>query len=205
MRLRNLAWLPLIASLSGCLNFGLAGEGDARAIVYYVMEDAGRAPSAASPSPRTLLMTDTSAGAFYDTDGMVFSKEPGTRGYYQFARWSERAGKRFSDLLLTRLEHERIFATVAQTGSNIRGDWLLTTDILELYHDAEQRPGTVKMLLRAEVTDLKTRTLLARKTFAQTIPASSYDAEGAHKAFNEAATRTLDEMADWLKGLASGR
>lgn len=203
MPLRNLVWLSLALVLTGCVNFGLAGEDDPRAIVYYVMEDAGRTAQAATPAQRTLLLADTTAGAFYDTDGMAYSSASGTRGYYQFARWSERSGKRFADLLLARLEREKIFAAVAQSGSNVRGDLLLTTDILDLYHDAVQQPGFVKLELRAEVTDLKTRTLLARKTFVQSVPVSSFDAAGAHKAFNQAATRTLNEIADWLKDLAS--
>ena len=203
MRLRNIAWLPLTLALSGCISFGLAGGEDSRTIVYYVLEDAGREAPAGTQLPVILLMADTTVGAFYDTDGMAYSNAQGTRGYYQFARWSERSGKRFTDLLLTRLEHEKIFAAVAQSGSNVRGDWLLTTDILEFYHDASRQPGVVRMELRAEVSDLKTRSLLARKTFAQAIAVSSFDAAGAHKAFNEAATGSLDEIADWLKGLAA--
>lgn len=203
MPLRNFVWLSLALVLSGCVNFGLAGEDDPRAIVYYVMEDAGRTAQAAPPAPRTLLLADTTAGAFYDTDGMAYSSAPGTRGYYQFARWSERSGKRFADLLLARLEREKIFAAVAQSGSNVRGELLLTTDILDLYHAAVQQPGFVKLELRAEVIDLKTRTLLARKTFVQSVPVSSFDAAGAHRAFNQAATNTLNEVTDWLKELAS--
>jgi cholesterol transport system auxiliary component len=203
MKPKNILWLGLVLALSGCVNLGLGGDKAAPSIVYYVLEDGGRVSSAAASSPRTLLVADTAAGAFYDTDGMAFSSKAGTRGYYQYARWSERSSKRFVDLLLSRLEHERIFAAVAQTGASVRGDWLLTTDILDLYHDAAQQPGVVKLELRAEVIDLKTRMLLARKTFTQTIAATSYDAAGAHKAFNAAATRTLDEVADWLKELAS--
>jgi cholesterol transport system auxiliary component len=202
MKLRNIAWLSLVLALSGCVNLGLGGDKDAPAIVYYVLEDGGRTASAVALSPRTLLMADTAAAAFYDTDGMAFSSQPGTRGYYQFARWSERSGKRFTDLLLARLEREKVFAAVAQSGASVRGDWLLTTEILDLYHAAAQQPGVVKMEVRAEVIDLKTRTLLARKTFTQSVAVSSYDAAGAYKAFNEAATRTLNEMADWLKELS---
>lgn len=203
MRLQNIAWLSLALALSGCVSFGLAGEDDPRAIVYYVMEDAGRETPAGTPSPRILLAADTSAGAFYDTDGMAFSSKPGTRGHYQYARWSERASKRFSDLLLTRLEREGVFAAVAQTGSNVRGDWLLTTDILDLYHDASERPGVVKMKLRAEVVDLGSRRLLASRTFVQSVAVPSYDAEGAHQSFNRAVTLNLNEIADWLKELAN--
>lgn len=95
----RLFWLLPTLVLAGCVNFGLAQQDDPRAIVYYVLEDGGRPPAAAvAPLPRTLLLADTAAAAFYDTDGMAYSNEPGTRGYYQFARWSERSGKRFSDL-----------------------------------------------------------------------------------------------------------
>lgn len=203
MQSRTLAWLLLALALPGCVNLDLAGEGKTREIVYYVMQDGGRDAPPAAPSARTLLLADTTAGAFYDTDGMAFSSTPGTRGYYQYARWSERASKRFGDLLLTRLERERIFATVAQTGGNVRGNWLLTTDILDLHHDAAERPGVVRMELRAEVVDLGSRALVARKTFVQSVAVPSYDAAGAHQAFDRAATLTLDAIADWLKALAN--
>lgn len=203
MKLRHLIWPLLALGLSGCVNLGLGADKDAPIIVYYVLEDGGRAASTAASSPRTLLMADTTAAAYYDTDGMAFSSKPGTRGYYQFARWSERSGKRFSDLMLARLEHEKVFAVVAQAGGNVRGDWLLTTEILDLHHDAVQSPGVARMELRAEVIDLNTRTLLARRTFIQSVTVTSFDAAGAHAAFNEAATRTLNELTDWLKELSA--
>lgn len=201
MKLRNLAWFSLALALSGCVNLGLGNDKDAPEIVYYVLEDAGDPRPIAASAPLTLLVADTAAAAFYDTDGMAFSRQPGTRGYYQFARWSERSGKRFTDLLLARLERERIFSAVAQAAGGVRGDWLVTAEILDFYHDATQQPGAVKMQVRAEVVDLKTRTLVSRKTFTQSVVVSSYDAAGAYKGFNAAATRTLDEMADWLKNL----
>jgi cholesterol transport system auxiliary component len=202
MSMRNLIWFSLALSLSGCVSFGFSGDEGAAAIIYYVMEDGGRTVAETAPSTQTLLLADTTAGAFYDTDGMAFSSKAGTRGYYQYARWSERSSKRFSDLLLGRLERERIFAAVMQSGSSVRGDWLLMTDILDLHHDATERPGVVRMELRAELVDLKTRRLLARKSFVQTIPVGSYDAAGAHQAFSQAATMTLNEISDWLKELA---
>lgn len=202
-KMRKIVWLPLVLAMSGCVNLGLGGDKDASPIIYYVMEDAGRSIPDLAPASLTLLMADTEAGAFYDTDEMAFSNQSGTRGYYVFARWTERPGKRFTDLMLGRLEREKVFAAVAQSGSNTRGDWLLTTDILELYHDAAKQPGLVRFELRAEVVDLNSRSLLARKTFVQSVPASSYDASGAHKAFNEAVTRTLNEMSEWLKKLSA--
>lgn len=203
MSLRNLAWFSLALVLSGCVNFGFTGDEDSPAIVYYVLEDGGRAVADSAPAAKTLLLADATAGAFYDTDGMAFSSRAGTRGYYQYARWSERSSKRLSDLLLGRLEREKIFSAVAQSGSSVRGDWLLTTDILDLHHDAAQQPGVVRMELRAELIDLKTRKLLARRNFVHTVAVPSFDAAGAHKAFSQATTLALNDIADWLKELAS--
>lgn len=189
--------------LPGCVSLDLPGASSSTPVVQYVLEDAGRTAPAATPSSKTLIIVDTQASTFYDNDGMAYSREPGTRGYYQFARWTERPGKRFTDLLIARLDQEKLFAAVAQTGTNVYGNWLLTTDIIELYHDAVKQPGTVKMVLRAEVTDLDTRKLLSRKNFTQTIPAPSYDAAGAYQAFNQAATTMLNDIADWLKSLSA--
>lgn len=202
MKLRNPLLLLLALALSGCVNLGLGGAKDGPSIIYYVLEDAGRSVASPAVSQRILLVADTTAGAFYDTDGMAFSNKAGTRGYYQFARWSERTSKRFSDLMLLRLEKERVFATVAQSGSNVRGDWLLLTEILDFHHDAAQQPGTVRMVLRADLVDLEGRSLLARKIFTHSVVVASYNAAGAHVAFNEAATLTLNDMADWLKELS---
>jgi cholesterol transport system auxiliary component len=199
--LHRLAPVLLILLLTGCVNLDVPGSKSASTIVYYVLEDAGRPPSAALPSPRTLILVDTRTANFYDNDGMAFSKQAGTRGYYQYARWTERPGKRFADLLVSRLEQEKLFAAIAQTGSNVHGDWLLTTEIVELYHDAVKEPGAVKIVLRAEVTDLNSRTLISRKLIEQSVPVSRYEAGGAHEAFNQAVTLTLNQLADWLKVL----
>lgn len=189
--------------LSGCVNLDLPGFRSSAPIIYYVLDDAGRTvPAAASPVKKTLILVDTQTSSFYDNEGIAFSKQNGTRGHYQFARWTERPGKRFSDLLIARLEQESLFAAVAQTGTNVHGDWLLTTELVEFYHDARKEPGTIRLLMRAELSDLKTRTLISRKFFVQSLPAASYDAEGAHQAFNQAVTMTLNELADWLKQLS---
>lgn len=187
----------------GCVSLDIPGITSGTTLTYFVLEDAGRPlPPAAVPAARTLILVDTQTGTFYDTDAMAFSRQAGTRGHYQYARWTERPGKRFTDLLLARLEQEKLFAAVAQPGNNVRGDWLLTSEMVEFYHDAVKEPGTVRLVLRAEVTDLKSHTLLARRVFTQVVPAPRYEASGAHQAFNQATTAMLNELADWLRALA---
>ncbi|MCL5060792.1 MAG: PqiC family protein [Candidatus Thermoplasmatota archaeon] len=145
----------------------------------------------------TLLVLDTTTGSFYDTDQLIFSRSPGTRGQYQFARWTERPGKRFADLMRARLDRLGRYH-VAAAGGYVRGDVLLDTELVEFYHDAASQPGQVRLVLRAELVDLKQRTLLGRRVFEQQVALTRYDAAGAAQASSQAVGRALDELTAWL-------
>lgn len=145
----------------------------------------------------TLLVLDTATGSFYDTDQLIFSRRAGTRGQYQLARWTERPGKRFSELMRARLDRQGVWH-VSAAGGYVRGDVLLDTELVEFYHDAVSQPGTVRLVLRAELVDLKQRTLLGRRVFEQQVALTTYDAAGAAQASSQAVSRALDELTAWL-------
>ena len=193
-----LAALSLV--LTGCVNLGEKTK--IPAVVYYVLNDP---VSATDPAPlradaKTLLVLDTTTGSFYDTDQLVFSRSAGTRGQYQFARWTERPGKRFADLMRTRLDRQGAW-NVSAAGGYVRGDMLLDTELVEFYHDAASEPGQMRLVLRAELVDLKQRALLGRRVFEQQVPLVTYDAAGAAQAANLAVSRALDELGAWLTTL----
>ena len=195
--IRNMLLLFVLGVLTGCVNLG--EQRNAPAIVYYVLSDT--APVAKTVAVRadapTLLVLDTTTTGFYDTDQLIFSRNTGTRGQYQLARWTERPGKRFANLMRTRLDQQNTWR-VSAAGGYVRGDVLLDTELVEFYHDATQNPGQVRLELRAELIDLKNRTLLGRRVFTQTVPLLTYDAAGAAKASDQAVSRTLDELSTWL-------
>jgi len=195
-----LALAALSLVLTGCVNLGEKTK--IPAVVYYVLNDP---VSATDPAPLragapTLLVLDTTTGSFYDTDQLVFSRSAGTRGQYQFARWTERPGKRFADLMRTRLDRQGAWH-VSAAGGYVRGDMLLDTELVEFYHDAASEPGQMRLVLRAELVDLKQRTLLGRRIFEQQVPLTTYDAAGAAKASNLAVSRALDDLTAWLSTL----
>ena len=192
-----LALAALSLALTGCVNFGEKTK--IPAVVYYVLNDP---VSPTDPAPLragapTLLVLDTTTGSFYDTDQLVFSRSAGTRGQYQFARWTERPGKRFADLMRTRLDRQGVW-NVSAAGGYVRGDMLLDTELVEFYHAAASEPGQMRLVLRAELVDLKQRTLLGRRVFEQQVPLASYDAAGAAQAANLAVSRALDDLTAWL-------
>lgn len=194
---KSLPVAVLAILLAGCVNF--TERRDTPSVTYFVLNDItpGAGVAAASPNAQTLLVLDTTAGSFYDTDQLIFSRRADTRGQYQFARWTERPGKRFADLMRTRLERQGHWL-VSAAGGHVRGDVLLDTELVEFYHDATSQPGQVRLELRAELVDLKQRKLLGRRVFEQTIPVTSYDATGSATASNQAVSRALDELTTWL-------
>ncbi|MEW6118654.1 MAG: ABC-type transport auxiliary lipoprotein family protein [Pseudomonadota bacterium] len=195
--MKALALAALALALAGCVNFG--DKADSAAVTYYVLVDATPAPPgpAAGPSAPTLLVLDTAASGFYDGEPLVFSRTPGTRGQYQFARWTERPGKRFADLLRARLDTLGTWR-IAAAGGYVRGDRLLDTELVEFYHDASSAPGTLRLVLRAELVDLGSRDLVSRRTFAQNVALTSFDAAGAARAANLAVAQVLDDVSAWL-------
>lgn len=192
-------WVIVFALLlGGC--FGLGKE--TPEVVNYVLEDLAAPTQKSAPTdPRSLLVLDTTASGFYDNENLIYSRAPGTRGQYQYARWTERPGKRFSELLQKRLAAQSGFASVAVAGGQVRGDMVLDTDLTEFYHEADTAPGSVRVQLRAELIDLKTRKLLGRQWFERRVPVASYDAAAAAKGFNQATTGVLDDLTAWLAAL----
>lgn len=188
--------LPVLALLLGGCSL-LSGK-NTPVVVNYVLEDKATLTQTARSDPRALLVLDTTATAFYDSESLVYSSSSGTRSQYQYARWTERPGKRFSDLLRARLDAQSGFTSVSVAGGQVRGDLLLDTELSEFYHDAGTPPGNVRVALRAELIDLKTRTLVSRKWFERRVPVASFDAVGAAQGFNQASTAVLDDLVTWL-------
>ena len=195
--------LPIVAlalALAGCVNFG--EQPNTPPMVYYVLNvptPAASAKPVRADAP-TLLVLDTTTGGFYDTDQLIFSRSAGTRGQYQFARWTERPGKRFADLMRARLDQQGAWH-VSAAGGYVHGDVLLDTELVEFYHDASSEPGQVRLELRAELVDLEQRMLLGRRLFEQQVPLKRFDAAGAAEASNEAVGRALDDLTVWLANL----
>ena len=220
--IKSLSLLGFALALAGCVN--LDGQRDTPAVVHYVLNDTVpavkttvvradapqgdldalsgysdplRAKARVESYAPTLLVLDTTTARYYNTDQLIFSRSPGTRGQYQFARWTERPGKRFADLMRTRLDQQNAWR-VSAAGGYVNGDVLLDTELVEFYHDATSNPGHVRLELRAELVDLKKRSLLGRRVFAQNVPLTSYDAAGAAAASNLAVSRALDDLGVWL-------
>lgn len=196
--MKNLSWLLSVSlaliGLSGCG----ALPGPAQPVTYFVLNDPGPVVAAVKTRPGVLLLREMDASAFYQEPRLAYSRTPGTRANYEFANWTEPAGKRLTWLLRQRLEASHSFTAVAPLSGGIIGDYQLNTRLIDFYHDASTPPGTVLLLVEAELVRRDRGALLARRIFVEQWPVDSFDAEGAAEAMNRASTRIIDEIVAWL-------
>lgn len=187
---------------------GCAGSGPREPYRYYVLDTAAsstQSAAASAPSEATLLVLPTVAAAFYGTQEIAYSKAEGVRAYYQFSSWTEPPDAAVTRALVARIDDAHLFRSVAVAGAGVRGTLLLSTQLLEIYHDATSSPGTAKIVLAAELRDPAKRTLIARRSFSAAVPATSFDAAGAVQGFRVGLARIGDEMTAWLASVVPAK
>ena len=187
----RLLFIGSVLSLAACV-----GPANVPQVQYYVLGNGQETASArrtGQASAAVLLVQPTSVNAFYDTQRLVFSRAEGQRAYYQFAAWTERPGRAFSELLIRRLG-------AASTTSGIKGDLILHTRLEELYHDAGANPGSVRIAVSAELVDKSGRLIGERQHFSRSVAVGSENAAGAVEAANRAVTAVLDDIVAWIEG-----
>lgn len=187
--MKPLAVIALLVLLTGCV-----GQANLPPVQYYVLgnglETVSARPASQS-SARVLLVNPTSVSTFYDTQRLVYSRAEGQRAYYQFAAWTERPGRAFSELLGRRLD-------APSMTSGVKGDLVLHTRLEELYHDA--RINAVNIAVSAQLVDSAGRLVAERQRFLRSVSTSGENAAAAVEAANRAVSEILDEIAAWIEG-----
>jgi cholesterol transport system auxiliary component len=196
VRTRAALLSPLLGLLllAGC---ALPGK-PTQPVRFHVLTDPGPVAPSAVTREGTLLVREMEAPPLYQDTRLIFSRTPGTRSQYQYARWSEPTPRRLSWMLRQRLETAGVFKGVAPLGGGIQGDYQLNTRLVDFYHDAATPPGVALVVLEAELVRRETATLQGRRLFAAQVPAATFDAEGAADALGRGANQIMDELAGWL-------
>ena len=180
----------------GC-SFNLPGHGEKQ--TYYVLNAESRTVGAAvTKREARLLLQEATTSRLVNTERIIFSEQPATRGSYQFSYWAENPPKRFSYLLQKRLEEVGLFQSVSRTVSGALCDLQLNVEITDFYHNVVNRPGVSVVNMHLELVDLKTRNIIASSYFSKAISTATYNAEGAVQGFDRAVSEVLDEVVLWL-------
>jgi cholesterol transport system auxiliary component len=145
-----------------------------------------------------VVVRDILASGFIDSHRVVFSRVKGEVGYYQFASWVEPPAKAITDGLVLGLDKSKLFKAVSKATSGAVADYQLNAELLEFSHDVSASETFVKIILRAELVDLRTRGVVATKLFELSQPVLSDNVDGAVLSFNLGSQKLVSQFIGWI-------
>lgn len=196
-RLAHVVCALLALTAAGCLS----PRTDSSEIHTYQLSLDGW-PSEARPvdanSP-VLLVSPPQAEPGFETPRMVYVKRPYELEYYAANQWADTPVRLFTPLMVQALDRDGAWRAVIPLPSSIRGDYRLDTHGFLLQQEFLQQPSRVRVMLRAQLVDLKESTIMSTRAFEVTENAASENPYGGVQAANRAVAALLDQIASWLR------
>lgn len=164
-------------------------------VTVHVLAAAPTIAAAAPPSNAAIEVAAPRAWPGFDTTDMVY-----TRGGYEldrFAvnRWVDTPPRMLAPLVVRALEQTGGFRAVVQAPAAAPADYRLDTEIVRVVQNFSATPSRSEVVVRAQLTDLRTRRVVATHVFEETEPSSSDNAAGGVAAANAALARVLTRIA----------
>ena len=186
--------LVLAVLLGGCA--GLLAP-PAEDINYYVLD--ARASIKAVPVKHDLViavgMPRTRPG--FDTPQIAYVQQPHELNYYAVNRWAATPSHMLAPLLAQALEQSGGFRAVVQAPGAVPADIRLDIELIRLQQDFGTQPSRAQITLRAQLTEVRSRRVLATKLFDEAENAPSANAYGGVIAANRALQRILNQLAEF--------
>ena len=97
---------------------------------------------------------------------MVYVKRPYELEYYAVNQWADTPVRMFAPVMVQALNQQNdVWRAVIPLPSSIRGDYRLDTHGFLLQHEFLQQPSRVRVMVRAQLVDLKGATILSTRAF----------------------------------------
>lgn len=165
---------------------------------FYVLEGiSGKTSPPAPASAPTLIVSPPHAAAGFDSQRMIYLREPYKLEHFAQNEWIEPPARLLAPLIVDAIVRTGAFRAVVLTPSTAAGDFRLDSEIIRLQQDFRSRPGSVRLTLRATLIDENTRRVVAWREFDQSVATKSEDPYGGVIAANRALQDTLEKLADF--------
>lgn len=152
-----------------------------------------------SSGQQTLLVATMGARPGYDSRRMVYTKRPHELEFFTRNQWVDSPARMLTPLLVQALESSAKYRTVVSTHNAVAADLRLDTDIIRLQHDFTSRPSQVRLTVRAQLSDVKAKRIIASREFNVTEAATSEDPYGGVLATNRAVKTLLQQMMNFCE------
>jgi cholesterol transport system auxiliary component len=192
----RLACLLMLALTAGCS--ALTQTVSPTPPVFYTLDGgpstAGPSPGAATGARYTLVVNETHASAAYDSQRILYVRQPHRLQYFAYNEWVDPPARMISTLVVGTLQRSGVFRAVVSAPGSASGDLRLETEVVVLHQDFSVAPSSVRFALRAYIAEDATRRVVATREFEAIVPAPSDDPYGGVQAANAAVRQVLDQL-----------
>jgi cholesterol transport system auxiliary component len=196
-RLAHVVCALLAIMVAGCLS----PRGDFAEVHTYQLSLDGwpsGTRSGESDGP-VLLVSQPQAEPGFETQRMVYVKRPFELEYYAVNQWADTPVRMFAPLMIHALTRSEAWRAVITLPSSIHGDYRLDTHGFLLQQEFLQQPSRMRVMVRAQLVDLKESTILSTRVFEAMENATSENPYGGVQAANRAVAGLLDQIDSWLR------
>ena len=156
------------------------------------------APTLAGASP-VLLVHVPSAAPGFDSARIMYTSQPHRLEYFARHEWVDAPARMLAPLMVAALERGTGFSAVVLAPSVGTSGVQLHTQLLRLQQEFAVPPSQVRLALRAQLVDTRSRQVLATRDFEHVSVSASEDAPGGVAAAQLAAQAVLAELAAWCQ------
>lgn len=161
----------------------------------YMLEAGPAVPAAQVKRDLVLAVSVPRALPGFDTPQMAYVQQPYELDYFAASRWADTPARMLEPIIAQAMLQTQSFRAVVQPSGAIPADIRLDVELVRLQQDFTTRPSRVRLTLRAQLTDVRGRRLLAAQQFDEYENAASEDAYGGVTAANRLVQRVLVKLA----------
>ncbi len=158
------------------------------------MKTAASTAATALQPRHTLLVSPPSAAAGYNSNRIVYTREPHRLETFARSEWVDTPARMLAPLLVTALMAPGRFDAVVQAPSQASGSLRLETQVLRLQQAFDGPPSRVHFALRAQLIDAATQGVIGMRDFEYSVPSASEDPAGGVAAAQLAVQAVLGEL-----------
>ncbi|MEO8459288.1 MAG: ABC-type transport auxiliary lipoprotein family protein [Dokdonella sp.] len=154
--------------------------------------------SDAAPVAWQLVVDTPTASDALDTTRIVVMAAPGVLQVYPAARWSDPAPRLLRNLMIQSFQQTGRIAGVGDSGSGLRADYALATDLHEFQIDFSKGAPQAVIRLNAKLLDYAVNRVVTAQSFDATVPAGGTDGSAAATALQAALNDALPKITQWV-------
>ncbi len=201
-----LRWSRIVAGVLGLVSLcacSVLSRSSAPQPTFYALDAASLPPpqqlAGKLADPKlTLIISTPHAASGFDSQRIVYVRRAHQLEYFAHNEWIDTPARMMGPLLVSAAQQTGAFAAVVLASGTAAGDLRLNTDILLLQQNFQMYPSRVQLILRAYLTDEKTRRVLAWQEFHGEAIATSETPQAGVAAANLVVQEVLTQVAQFL-------